>query len=123
MQKSDKIFVAGHRGLVGSALLRKLEREGFANIVTRDRSQLSRRDAIADARVPDQIREPDGDLLGVRESAGMPLRLGQQLAADPVAQVRAKAQREQLGHQRCALVDRINVSRAEHLLWPSRRAR
>lgn len=40
MQKSDKIFVAGHRGLVGSALLRRLEREGFANLVTRDRSQL-----------------------------------------------------------------------------------
>jgi len=40
VQKSDKIFIAGHRGLVGSALLRKLERDGFANIVTRDRSQL-----------------------------------------------------------------------------------
>jgi GDP-L-fucose synthase len=40
VQKSDKIFVAGHRGLVGSALLRRLEREGFANLVTRDRSQL-----------------------------------------------------------------------------------
>jgi GDP-L-fucose synthase len=40
VQKSDKIFVAGHRGLVGSALLRKLERDGFTNLVTRDRSQL-----------------------------------------------------------------------------------
>ena len=40
MQKSDKIFIAGHRGLVGSALLRKLERDGFANLATRDRSQL-----------------------------------------------------------------------------------
>jgi GDP-L-fucose synthase len=40
VQQSDKIFVAGHRGLVGSALLRQLEREGFANLVTRDRSQL-----------------------------------------------------------------------------------
>jgi GDP-L-fucose synthase len=40
VQKSDKIFVAGHRGLVGSALVRKLERDGFANLVTRDRSQL-----------------------------------------------------------------------------------
>jgi len=40
VEKSDKIFVAGHRGLVGSALLRKLERDGFANLVTRDRSQL-----------------------------------------------------------------------------------
>ncbi len=40
MQKSDKIFVAGHRGLVGSALVRRLERDGFTNLVTRDRSQL-----------------------------------------------------------------------------------
>jgi nucleoside-diphosphate-sugar epimerase len=29
VQKSDKIFIAGHRGLVGSALIRKLERDGF----------------------------------------------------------------------------------------------
>jgi GDP-L-fucose synthase len=40
VQKSDKIFVAGHRGLVGSALLRRLQQEGFANLATRDRSQL-----------------------------------------------------------------------------------
>ena len=40
MQNSDKIFVAGHRGLVGSALLRKLTQEGFSNLLTRDRSRL-----------------------------------------------------------------------------------
>jgi GDP-L-fucose synthase len=40
VQKSDKIFVAGHRGLVGSALIRRLERDGFENLVTRDRAQL-----------------------------------------------------------------------------------
>ena len=40
MQKSDKIFIAGHRGLVGSALGRRLEHEGFVNLVTRDRAQL-----------------------------------------------------------------------------------
>jgi len=40
VEKSDKIFVAGHRGLVGSALVRRLEREGFTNLATRDRSQL-----------------------------------------------------------------------------------
>ena len=44
MQTSDKIFVAGHRGLVGSALVRKLRQEGFANLVTRDRAQLDLRD-------------------------------------------------------------------------------
>lgn len=43
VEKSEKIFVAGHRGLVGSAIVRKLERDGFAQIVTRDRSQLDLR--------------------------------------------------------------------------------
>lgn len=40
LQKSDKIFIAGHRGLVGSSLVRKLEQDGFANLVTRDRAEL-----------------------------------------------------------------------------------
>ena len=40
MNKSDKIFVAGHRGMVGSAIVRWLESEGFNNLLTRDHSQL-----------------------------------------------------------------------------------
>jgi GDP-L-fucose synthase len=40
MDTSEKIFVAGYRGLVGSALMRCLEREGFHNLPKRDRSQL-----------------------------------------------------------------------------------
>ena len=40
MDTSEKIFVAGYRGLVGSALMRRLEREGFTNLPKRDRSQL-----------------------------------------------------------------------------------
>src|SRR6266480_2904954 len=40
MHKSDKIFVAGHRGMVGSAIVRRLKAEGFSPLVTRDRSQL-----------------------------------------------------------------------------------
>jgi GDP-L-fucose synthase len=40
MDKSAKIFVAGYRGLVGSALIRRLEAEGFMNLPKRDRSQL-----------------------------------------------------------------------------------
>lgn len=43
VEKSDKIFVAGHRGLVGSALVRKLTHDGFVQIVTRDRSALDLR--------------------------------------------------------------------------------
>lgn len=40
MNKQDKIFVAGHRGMVGSAIVRKLQREGFENIITRASSEL-----------------------------------------------------------------------------------
>jgi GDP-L-fucose synthase len=40
LNKSDRIFVAGHRGMVGSALVRRLEAEGFKNLLTREHSQL-----------------------------------------------------------------------------------
>jgi GDP-L-fucose synthase len=40
LKKSDKIFVAGHRGMVGSAFMRRLEAEGFTNLLKPDRSQL-----------------------------------------------------------------------------------
>jgi GDP-L-fucose synthase len=40
MEKSEKIFVAGHRGLVGSALVRRFEGAGFTNLLKRDRAQL-----------------------------------------------------------------------------------
>ncbi|MBI5055276.1 MAG: GDP-L-fucose synthase [Nitrospirae bacterium] len=40
MEKRTKIYIAGHRGLVGSALLRKLRSEGYTNIVVRTRSEL-----------------------------------------------------------------------------------
>jgi GDP-L-fucose synthase len=47
MDKSEKIFVAGHRGMVGSALIRRLEAEGFSNLLVRDRSKLDLRDECA----------------------------------------------------------------------------
>jgi GDP-L-fucose synthase len=50
INKSDKIFVAGHRGMVGSALMRRLNAEGFSNLVTRDRSQLDLADEPAVAK-------------------------------------------------------------------------
>lgn len=43
VDKSDKIFIAGHRGLVGSALLRRLQQDGFAQLLTRDRAELDLR--------------------------------------------------------------------------------
>lgn len=40
MEKNSKIYVAGHRGMVGSAIVRELERQGYTNIVTRTHKEL-----------------------------------------------------------------------------------
>lgn len=40
MNKSDKIYVAGHRGMVGSAIVRELKRQGYENLVLRTHSEL-----------------------------------------------------------------------------------
>src|SRR5256885_7586632 len=50
MNKTEKIFVAGHRGLVGSALTRALETAGFTNLIKRDRSELALGDSAAVAK-------------------------------------------------------------------------
>src|ERR1700746_989168 len=50
MNKSNKIFVAGHRGMVGSALIRRLEAEGFVNLLVCDRSKLDLSNDAAVAR-------------------------------------------------------------------------
>jgi GDP-L-fucose synthase len=47
MNKSEKIFVAGYRGMVGSALIRALEAAGFNKLVKRDRSELDLGDSTA----------------------------------------------------------------------------
>ena len=40
MNKDAKIYVAGHRGMVGSAIIRELERQGYTHIITRTHSEL-----------------------------------------------------------------------------------
>jgi len=47
MDKSARIYVAGHRGLVGSAIVRKLQAEGYTNLVLRTSKELDLRDQIA----------------------------------------------------------------------------
>lgn len=47
MESGSKIYIAGHRGLVGSAILRKLNREGYMNLVTRTRAELELTDQKA----------------------------------------------------------------------------
>jgi GDP-L-fucose synthase len=50
MEKGAKIYVAGHRGMVGSAIVRKLQKEGFNNILTRTSKELdlTNQQAVAD---------------------------------------------------------------------------
>lgn len=45
MEKNSKIFIAGHRGMVGSAIVRKLQSEGFTNLLLTQKSELDLRDA------------------------------------------------------------------------------
>ena len=47
MESTDKIYVAGHRGMVGSALVRHLQAKGFTNIISRTSSELDLRDQAA----------------------------------------------------------------------------
>ena len=50
MKLKDKIYVAGHRGMVGSSIVRKLEKEGYTNIITKTSKELDLRNqqAVAD---------------------------------------------------------------------------
>ena len=43
MEKNSKIYIAGHRGMVGSAIYRKLQKEGYNNIITRSSTELDLR--------------------------------------------------------------------------------
>lgn len=47
MEKNSKIFVAGHRGLVGSSIVRALTKDGFSNVVVRTRAELDLSDQKA----------------------------------------------------------------------------
>ena len=60
MEKDAKIYIAGHRGMVGSAIHRKLEAEGFNNLITRTSAELDLRNQHAvseffDAEKPDYV--------------------------------------------------------------------
>src|SRR4030067_1149368 len=56
MNKNSKIYVAGHRGLVGSAIVCALQRGGFNNLVLRTRQELDLTDQHAVAKFFEQER-------------------------------------------------------------------
>ena len=47
MNKIAKIYVAGHRGMVGSAIVRKLQKEGYTNLISRTSAELDLRNQQA----------------------------------------------------------------------------
>jgi GDP-L-fucose synthase len=70
MEKTDKIFVAGHRGLVGSGIVRALEPGGYERLLTRTRAELDLQDERAVAAF---FREekPDVVVLAAAKVAGI----------------------------------------------------
>lgn len=70
MKKDDKIYVAGHRGMVGSAIVRCLEKQGYANIVTKTHKEL---DLLRQVEVEDFFKEekPDYVFLAAAKVGGI----------------------------------------------------
>lgn len=70
LDRSKKIYVAGHKGLVGSALVRKLEKEGFTKIITRSHAEL---DLTRQAEVEDffEKEKPDYVILAAAKVGGI----------------------------------------------------
>lgn len=70
MEKNANIYIAGHRGMVGSAIYRKLEKEGYHNILTRVSSELDLRDQKAVADFFEQ-EKPDYVFLAAAKVGGI----------------------------------------------------
>ena len=70
MEKDAKIYIAGHRGMVGSAIHRKLSELGYNNIVTRTSSELDLRNQQAVADFFDQ-EKPDYVFLAAAKVGGI----------------------------------------------------
>jgi GDP-L-fucose synthase len=70
MEKNAKIYIAGHRGMVGSAIQRKLEKEGFTNFVTRTSAELDLRDQQAVTQFFEQVK-PDYVFLAAAKVGGI----------------------------------------------------
>ncbi len=70
MKPSDRIFVAGHRGLVGSAIVRRLRAEGCGNLLLRTRQELDLSDQAAVYRFL-QTEKPDWVVLAAAKVGGI----------------------------------------------------
>ena len=70
MKSKEKIFVAGHRGLVGSAILRELDRQGYQNLLLRSHSELDLTDRAATLEFFERER-PDHVFLAAAKVGGI----------------------------------------------------
>lgn len=70
MERTDKIYVAGHRGLVGSAIVRNLESRGYHNIITRTHRELDLTDQAA-VRAFFEQEKPDVVVLAAAKVGGI----------------------------------------------------
>ena len=78
MDKVDKIFVAGHRGMVGSAVVRRLQSAGFQKILTRTRQELDLMDRTAvrgffEAERPDYVVDAAARVGGIAANFEKPV--------------------------------------------------
>ncbi len=77
IDRDAPVFVAGHRGLVGSAIMRRLEREGFTNVITATRDELDLRHQTAvsewfDANRPTNVFLVAGTVGGIMANSTRP---------------------------------------------------
>ncbi len=77
IDRDSRVFVAGHGGLVGSAIMRRLEREGFSDVVTATRAELDLRDQAAvtqwfDGQRPDHVFLVAGTVGGIMANSTRP---------------------------------------------------
>ena len=78
MEKEAKIFVAGHRGMVGSAVVRRFQQAGFENILTRTRQELDLMDrsavrAFFEAERPDYVVDAAARVGGIAANFEKPV--------------------------------------------------
>ena len=70
MRKTDKIYVAGHRGMVGSACVRALKAAGFENVLTRTHSELDLLDPVAVRKFYEE-EKPDVAIIAAARVGGI----------------------------------------------------
>ncbi|MFA7494171.1 MAG: NAD-dependent epimerase/dehydratase family protein, partial [Proteiniphilum sp.] len=70
MDKNSKIYIAGHRGLVGSAIWRNLQSKGYINLIGRSHRELDLLDAVAVSSFFDN-EEPEYVILAAAHVGGI----------------------------------------------------